>query len=405
MARNTGIDWDPHDSETRPWRQSFRAGERADRQMSEVAVSLPPHISRRSPRLSPAAVASMEDGVREIVALDHVYAPDLRALGTLLLRTESVASSKIEYVEASIDDYARALYGVKANFSASSMVAATEALAALIGSVEGGARLDVKALLRAHHALMGDDRGERDYAGRFRDMQNWIGGSNYSPRNALYVPPPPETVDSYMDDLVRFANRDDLPVLAQAAIAHAQFESVHPFTDGNGRIGRALINTILRRRSITKAVVVPLASALVARRDDYFAVLDAYRAGHVEPIIRSFSKASLIAAAESRTTAERVAALPELWQEQVGPVRAKSAAARLLDQLTVQPVFASEQAEEMVGGPTSSVYSAIKRLAEAGVLRPLTDRKRNQVWGVGAMLDELDDLGARIALRARVGMN
>ena len=80
-----------------------------------------------------------------------------------------------------------------------------------------------------------------------RTVQNWIGGSDYSPRDALYVPPPPDTVHAYMNDLTEFANRTDIPVLIQAAIAHAQFESIHPFTDGNGRIGRALINTIFRR--------------------------------------------------------------------------------------------------------------------------------------------------------------
>ena len=118
---------------------------------------------------------------------------------------------------------------------------------------------------------MADDPQERAYAGRPREMQNWIEGSDHSPRNATYVPPPPRTVDDYMDDLLAFANRTDIGVLAQAAIAHAQFESIHPFTDGNGRIGRALINTILRKRGATRRVVVPLASAIVARRESYFA--------------------------------------------------------------------------------------------------------------------------------------
>jgi Fic family protein len=86
-----------------------------------------------------------------------------------------------------------------------------------------------------------------------------------------------ETVAGYLDDLITFANRTDIPVLAQVAIVHAQFESIHPFTDGNGRIGRALINTVLRRRGATGRVVVPLASALVARRDEYFDHLGAHR--------------------------------------------------------------------------------------------------------------------------------
>jgi Fic family protein len=148
------------------------------------------------------------------------------------------------------------------------MVAATTALEALLTDTDHRGRIEADALLAAQAALVADDPSERLYAGRWRDMQNWIGGSDYSPRSALYVPPPPETVTAYMNDLLVFANRDDLPVLAQAAVAHAQFESIHPFTDGNGRIGRALINAILRRRRATSRVVVPLAS-LVAHRDRY----------------------------------------------------------------------------------------------------------------------------------------
>jgi Fic family protein len=268
-------------------------------------------------------------------------------------------------------------------------------------SVDGGAPLRMSAILSAHRALMEHDATESFYAGRFRDVQNWIGGSDHSPRNALFVPPPPATVGTYMGDLVAFANRDDLPALAQAALVHAQFESIHPFTDGNGRIGRALINTVLRRRGVTTQVVVPLASALVAHRDRYFDLLDSYRDGHAAPIVTSFSTASQIAASESRVTAGRVRGFARLWKDQVGAVRRGSATSRLLARLAVDPVFTAERAHELIGGPTSSVYTAIERLHRAGVLRPLTDRRRNQVWGVVAVLDELDDLNARIAARTR----
>ena len=141
-------------------------------------------------------------------------------------------------------------------------------------------------------------------------MQNWIGGSDFSPRGALYIPPPPETVPGYMDDLVTFADRGDMPALLQAAIAHAQFESIHPFTDGNGRIGRALINTILRRRGATTRVVVPLASALVARRENYFDALGSYRSGDLAPLAGIFVRSTRIAAAESRITAQRLHETP-----------------------------------------------------------------------------------------------
>lgn len=282
------------------------------------------------------------------------------------------------------------------------MVASTHALGDLIKSVDGGEDISMDAVLRAHATLMADDPNEKAYAGRVRDMQNWIGGSDYSPRGALYVPPPPETVRDYLDDLEVFCNRRDLNVLLHSAMAHAQFESIHPFTDGNGRVGRALINTILRRRGATQTVVVPLASALVARREWYFDALGAYRDGDAGPIISSFSMASAVAADESRTTAGRIAEMPTVWREEAGRPRHGSAAARILETLIDEPIFSAEEAEKRVGGATSSVYAGIARLHEAGVLRPLTNRTRNQVWIASSLADELEDLGQRIANRARL---
>ena len=208
-------------------------------------------------------------------------------------------------------------------------------------------------------------------------------------------------VDGYMDDVIRFANRTDVGILVQAAIAHAQFESIHPFTDGNGRIGRALINTILRKRGATKRTVVPLATAIVARREDYFEALTAYRNGDATPIIKAFSASSLIAAREARTSAYRLADMPEQWREIAGAPRKNSAAAKILDNLLNAPVFSAEEAEAQIGGATSSVYAAISKLHNAGIIRPITNRTRNQIWVAAALADELDDLGVRVAARAR----
>jgi Fic family protein len=393
--------WPRHDHEIRPWQQIVPGGPRADRTLSQIEVALPPNIADTELVVDSALAADMELALREIAALDNSHGADLEALGTLLLRTESVASSKIESVEASMDDYARALHGIKTNTSAVSMVAATEALDRMIRDVEPNCRIELDTILTAHAVLMRDEPREAGYAGRLREMQNWIGGSDYSPRGALYVPPPHETVRGYIDDLVSFANRDDLPVLVQAAITHAQFESIHPFTDGNGRIGRALINTVLRRRGATTSVVVPLASALVAHRDRYFDLLNDYRDGDVRPMIASFAASSRIAASESRVTAARLAHIPAEWREMTGTVRRGSAAAKLLEILPTRPILAADDAAAALGQTTSRVYEALTRLREAGVLRPLTDRKRDQVWGAGLVLDELDDLGVRIARAAR----
>ena len=394
-------DWPAHDHEVRPWQQTQRGGTREDRTLTEITVALPPRIATLTVPMDAPLAAMIEAALAEIVALDQTHGEHLDALGSVLLRTESVASSKIESVEASLDDYARALHGSRANTSATSMVAATRAIAALIEDTDRAGRLGTGPLLAAHRTLMSDDPAESRYAGRWRDVQNWIGGSDHSPRDALYVPPPPDAVSPCIDDLIAFANRDDESALAQAAVAHAQFESIHPFTDGNGRIGRALINAILRRRRVTTRVVVPLASALVAHRDRYFDLLGAYRDGEVRPLIESFADASRIAAAESRTTARRLALIPVEWQDMVGRVRAGSAAAKLLALLPARPILSAEDACALLDAPVSSVYAAIDRLRAAGVLRPLSDRKRDQIWGATTILAELDDLGTRIAHAAR----
>jgi Fic family protein len=387
--------------ESRPWRQRQRAGTREDRILEQIEVTIPAHIADLDLAIPGDIAEDLDTAARAIASLDTSHGPVLSALSGLLLRTESVASSKIEHISASVDDYARALHGSRANASAVSMVAASEAMENLIAAVTTSRSIELPDLLAAHRALMANEPGEEPYAGRIRDVQNWVGGSDYSPRGALLVPPPPDLLDDLLADLMTFANRDDLPSLLQATIAHAQFETLHTFTDGNGRIGRALVNAILRARGTTSTVVVPIASALVARRDTYFAALDAYRDGDLERIVDLFAFAALVASEESSVSAARISELPDEWLADLGRSRRGSAPMVLMEHVLAHPVISASDAEDVLGSGTSVAYTAIDRLEAAGILRPLTDRKRNQVWGAGALLDELADLDARIQLRAR----
>lgn len=400
-TRPEGATWPPHQVTTVPWAQTARGGTKEDRTLSSIEASLPPHIARAAVPISPNTLVEMESALRDIAVLDRSAGPELTALGALLIRSESVASSKIEDEEASVEDYARALHGHRGNRSASSMVDATAATEYLMLAVAERKRIDLDLLTNAHERLMAADPTERGYAGKVRDMQNWIGGSNYSPRGALYVPPPPSTVADYLEDLLDFTNRRDLPVLAQAAIAHAQFESIHPFTDGNGRIGRALMNAILRCRGATSTVVVPIASGLVGNRDRYFSYLDSYRGGDIEPLLLGMAHAVRMAASESLKTAQRLSDLPSIWRDAAGRVRRGSTTDQVLARLERTSVFTTDELAATVSGPTSSVYTAVERLRAVGILRPLTERTRNQVWGVAAVLDELDDLELRIRAATR----
>ena len=204
------------------------------------------------------------------------------------MRTEAVASSKIEHIYADMDDIARASLGEEASDKARRTVAAGQALTTLTNSCNGAAPLTERAILNAHHALLHDDRLEGAWAGRYRQQQNWIGGSDFSPSGAVHVPPPRQLVGPLMADLVKFANRNDLSAISQAAVLHAQFEAIHPFTDGNGRVGRGLMGAALRRRQITNSITVPVAAAMLSDVDDYFDRLRDYRQGDPDSIMNTW---------------------------------------------------------------------------------------------------------------------
>lgn len=369
--------------------------------LDRIEVAIPAPLAERAIVIPVELAAGLEVATGAITALDHAHGHHLSALAGLLLRTESVASSRIEGISATVDDYARALHGSRVNASAVAMADASRAVEGLLSAVSASRQITLSDVLQAHRMLMRNEEGERQHAGRVREVQNWVGGSDASPRGALLVPPPPEMLDGLLADLIQFCNRGDVPSLLQAAIAHAQFETIHPFTDGNGRIGRALINAVLRARGTTSAVVVPLASALVARREDYFAALDAYRAGEPGALVGLLSSAARIAAEESTVSATRIEEIGAQWRTALGRTRRGGAPTALLDIVLVRPVLSAADAERALGSGSSVAYAAIDRLQSSGILRRLTTRMRNQVWAAGDVLDELVDLDLRIRTRAR----
>ncbi|MDT0158261.1 Fic family protein [Microbacterium sp. ARD32] len=390
-----GIPWPVHDVELLPWRQQVRGGTRADRTLSSVEATVPPMIAERDYLPPITTTVASEEALLAVTQADTDAEGHSAAISRFMMRTESVASSKIERITADAVDYAKALVGNRSNTSATSMVAASTALHSLVTVVGERGRFELDDLLVAHRALMHDDPMEAAYAGRLRDMQNWIGGSDYSPRDALHIPPAPERVTALIDDLIIYLNRDDVPVMTQAAIGHAQFESIHAFTDGNGRIGRALVSAVFRRRGVTRNAVVPLASGLLAKRDDYFAALGEYRKGEPAPLIDLFARSARSAAICSRHSIARIKALPDEWTDELKP-RKGSAASALIPLFYDHPVMTAAEIERRSGSSTPAAYLAIDQLAEAGFIEEITGRKRDRVWVASELLAELDDLDRRI---------
>lgn len=212
------------------------------------------------------------------------------------------------------------------------------ALHELITTVGEAGRFELEYFMSAHRALMVDDPEEADYAGRIRDMQNWIGGSDHS----------------------------------------------------------ALVSAVLRRRGVTKNAVAPLASGLLARRDDYFGALGSYRLGDPAPLILLFAQSARVAATASRVTIAKLNAMPDEWRAEIKP-RSGSIAETLIDAFYEHPVMSVHEIHAVASGATrSQAYRVIDRLVDAGFLEEITGRKKDRVWAASEVLAELDDLDRRI---------
>lgn len=312
----------------------------------------------------------------------------LEALGHQLLRSEAVASSRIEGLEVSHRTLAEGAFDPKlATANAVSVLGNIRAMQEALKAGSGPAGITTDTLLRIHARLFKGTRDER-IAGRFRTTQNWIGRGD-NPYQATFVPVPESDVPRLLDDLVAFVGRDDLAPLIQAAVAHAQFETIHPFEDGNGRVGRILIHLILRRRGLARHYVPPISLVLAANDDAYVGGLTDYRQRKDDEWIGLFARAAAIAAEGARTLAKDIEELKERWRRLATP-RAGSAAAKLIELLPLHPVFDLRSATEFLGVSDEATRLGIERLEAAGVVREVTKRKWGRAWesvGFFALLD------------------
>ncbi|MEN2739159.1 Fic family protein [Microbacterium sp. X-17] len=226
--------------------------------------------------------------------------------------------------------------------------------------------------------------------GGYRREQVWIGGSGVSPHGAAFVPPHHDRVPGSMTDLVRFMRRWDVPALIHAAVAHAQFETIHPFPDGNGRTGRAIVQVMLRRSRTTATVVVPVSAGLLHDVDGYYAALTAYRAGDVDPIVRSFTEAAGFAVRTGRQLATAIGEIRARWGEALTGLRSDSSARRVLALALEQPVLNAAVVEARLGLSAPGAYRAFDALVDRGVLRSANSRKRNRLWIADDMIQALD---------------
>lgn len=352
------------------------------------------------PVLSPLVTTDVEDGTRALVEFDQhalrVLGTDSPALGpmsAILLRTESASSSQIENLTTSARQLALAEIGQNDKTNASTVIGNVRAMEAALALADD---IGTAAILTMHRELMRHQPDFEQHAGRFRAEVVWIGKDNAGPLDADFVAPQHERVPAAVQDIVDFADRDDLPVLIQVAAAHAQFETIHPFVDGNGRTGRALAQAMLRSKGLVTNVTVPISAGLLTDTGTYFDALDAFRAGDAGPIVHRFADAARFAAASGRALVDDLAAQLAEAREKLAGVRPQAAAWKVLPRLVGQPVVNARYLTAELGMNDVTAQRALDLLTERHILTERTGLRRNRVWQHTGVLAVLDGYAAGI---------
>lgn len=370
--------------------------------MRSFGAYMPDSLQGRSIMLSAelgAEVAAVDKLVRAFNDAAPT-SPHLESLARFLLRSEAVASSRIEGVVASAraiahlelmlatqaSDDPRTHRGI--SDGAREVVNNVLALRRAVSSLTETPTVSVKDINDLQAALMVDtEQGE--LSGELRQVQNWVGGNAYSPQGAEYVPPAPEAVEALMVDLAAFISEEHPLPLVQAALAHAQFETIHPYTDGNGRTGRALIHTVLARQGLAVGHVLPISMSLLAHAREYIAGLNAYRyVGELDSPaaeagrdiwIRVFLAATRDAVAEARRFTDELVQMRKSWDRKLashraalgkrGQPRKGAAVVRLMEQLPGVPIVTARAVQSLLGISFVSASGALEQLAEAGIVQ------------------------------------
>ncbi len=389
--------------ERRQWQGSPTGQTYRDRRPCNYDTYLPDPLAGRDFALSGEVTADVAAAEAALVRLDEsaTALAGSHSLARLILRAESVASSRIEGLVVGgrrllRADAARRLGNDPRDRTAEEVLANIDAMSMGVETVGPGDPIEPAVLLEMHRLLLAGTPLEK-HGGRLRDRQNWIGSSGYNPCAAAFVPPPPEIVEDLFDDLCAFASADAWPPLVQAAITHAQFETIHPFVDGNGRVGRALIHLVLRRRGLGLRVQPPISLVLATWSSAYVAGLTATR--YVGPSdsteardgfdrwVALAAEACLRAAGDAARFEERVQALQAEWLERAGPARGGSALRLLIDALPEAPVLTTSVAADLIGRSLRATTQAMDQLVRAGILVQITVGRRNRAFEAPELIE------------------
>jgi len=398
----------------RYWVSDGSGATRRERQSCEYRAYVPDTLCGRSFSFEGTVAADVADAEAAILRLNAspVALADTEALARLLLRAEAVASSRIEGLEVGARRLLRAdaVRGDRPapghDMTAEEVLGNIDAMVHALDAGDSELSVTADTLTGIHRELLGRTPLSA-HAGVMRVEQNWIGGTAHNPCAAVFVPPPPEQVADLLADLAAFCNDRWLPAVAQAAIVHAQFETIHPFVDGNGRVGRALVHLVLRRRGLAPRTVPPISLILATRAADYIGGLTAFRyVGDAESMdaraavdhwVSVFSGACIRAAADASNFEEQIDRVVAGWRERLGQVRRNSSVDLLLRVLPGTPILTVNSAVRLVGRSFRSVNSAVAVLEDAEILKRTTLGRRNRAFEAHEIIDAFTGFERRLA--------
>ena len=352
----------------------------------------PLYIAHREIGLSQGVSEQISEVMSNMARFDAEQSARSYKLPALLLRSESAASSQIENLTSSVRNVALAEISGKTPRNAK-LIAGN--VAAMRAALDADSPLDIEAILKVHRILI--SHSGQTFGGEIRNEQVWISGSAYSPHGASYVPPQASRVPSYLEDLVEFAARDDLNPIAKAAVFHAQFETVHPFIDGNGRTGRTLLHCLLRSDGVLGNAMLPVSAGLLHNIDGYLRSLSVYQEGDPEAVVIQLVDALDVACAAGNLVAKQIDGILEAWYSKIAQ-RKGSSIYRLVDLLVEQPVVDRAYLSSRLRITPRACSNLINLACEYGILRPVGG-ERASFYQCDDLIDALESISSAAELR------
>lgn len=364
----------------------------------EYQAALPLLIAERSVAVPDDLSARISALLVEMARFDVELGQRADNVPTMLLRSESSASSQIDRLTSTAQSVALAELYPKASSDARLVVAN---MIATQRALELPAGLSLEGIVEIHDLLLDNSHLENQTNSAFEKLRQkpvWLGGTSFTPHTALFVPPAFQHVPEYMADLIEFGTRSDLNPVVKAAILYAQFQTVHPFLTANGQTGRALIHHIFRAEGVLSSTLIPVSVGFLHNIDSLINALQSYREGDPLVIIEELVSALELALFVSRVTETSIESLLEDWDSLVGH-RKGSKIRQLPKTLVKQPVVNSAYLADSLGVTQRTATTLILRACEYGMLRHMGKRQRGDFYQSDAIINVLDEINEASTFR------